>query len=181
MRADVTFEFTSGGQILEMEGTQLVAQQHFSRPGRCRLRLFDLADDHSGMVDSGMVDSGTVDSGTVHSGIRDVRHVVLVTDLDEENPGMSVTNAAEDIASQVCLHYHLDPARTVFIEHYDDRFRGLWHGQLREKEARLGRENGESFDWVFFPGRQGWNFGEPEWKPASKAKVEALLHQKLSP
>jgi len=31
--------------------------------------------------------------------------------------GPSVTNAAEDIASQVYLRYGLDPERTIFVEH----------------------------------------------------------------
>jgi len=153
LRVDTTFEFLSGGQIMEVEGAQVIANRHFSRPGTCRIHIFNAAD------------------GTT---------VVIATDLDEENPGPSVTNAAEDIASQVCLRYGLDPERTVFVEHYDDRFRGVMNGQLVEAHSGcFGRENGESFDWVTFPQRHGWEFGEPAWKHATKAQVEALIGQKL--
>jgi len=107
---------------------------------------------------------------------------VIATDLDDENPGPSVTNAAEAIASQVCARYGLGPEHLIFVEHYDDRFPGVVNGRLVEGNSgsgSFGRENGESFDWVTFPQRRDWDFGEPTWKHATKAQVEALLGQKL--
>jgi len=154
LRVDTTFDFTSGGQIVIVEGETILVERHFTRPAACRLRVYDAPDGEA---------------------------VVIATDLDEENPGPSVTNAAEDIAAQACLRYGLEPERTTFMEHYDDRFRGVWRGQLVEdKERAFGRENGESFDWVSFPQRRGWDCGSPKWKHASKAAVEALIGCKLA-
>lgn len=45
------------------------------------------------------------------------RVAVVATEL-RSNPGMSVTNAAEHVATQVCLYLGIDPLRLVWIEHY---------------------------------------------------------------
>ena len=49
--------------------------------------------------------------------------VVVLTELPG-NPGMSVTNAAEEIAAGVVLANVLLTSRTVFVEHYEDGTRG---------------------------------------------------------
>jgi len=70
--------------------------------------------------------------------------VVMATELGE-NPGKSVTNAIEDIATQVVTAFHLTPASTRFIEHYNeesyaadkragepptyDEVTFMWHGE----------------------------------------------------
>jgi hypothetical protein len=48
---------------------------------------------------------------------HDGQQVVVATEIDG-NPGMSVTNAAEDIATQLVTDYGLDIERLVWIEHY---------------------------------------------------------------
>ena len=87
------------------------------RAGRCRVRVFRAAEapDHA---------------------------VVLVTDLGDGNPGPSVTNAAEEIATEVLRRYGLDPARTLFVEHYDGRTPGT--------AATARRDGAEDFDRVAF-------------------------------
>ena len=96
--------------------------------------------------------------------------VVLATDLDQ---GVSVTNAVEDIAVQVCLRYRLHPDQVTFVEHYDDRAKNI------HPRAGLRRTNGESFDLVSFPDRREYDFGTPRWRPATKAEVEALIGGEL--
>lgn len=81
--------------------------------------------------------------------------VLLLTDLGDENPGASVTNAVETIATAAVRRYALDPARLTVVEHYDDRFtREADGGPRRHTEAELarliGRDAGESFDVVTF-------------------------------
>lgn len=44
--------------------------------------------------------------------------LVVMTEL-KNNPGTSVTNRSEAIASMVVTRYGLAPSRTLFIEHYD--------------------------------------------------------------
>lgn len=43
----------------------------------------------------------------------------------ETGEGMSVTNAAEIIASEVVKRYDLDPERMLFIEHYPEILRRI--------------------------------------------------------
>lgn len=83
------------------------------------------------------------------------RHVAMVTELDD-NPGMSVTNAAEDVWTAVsrlldCELLH--PAWTM-VEHYAATPRG-W------LPAR--------FDVVLFEGRDGERrLSSPSWRPAAR-------------
>ena len=44
------------------------------------------------------------------------RVVVVATEV-EDNPGASITNAAEKCASQVCEHFEIHPSRLVWVEH----------------------------------------------------------------
>jgi hypothetical protein len=45
------------------------------------------------------------------------RTVVIATEL-QDNPGMSITNAAEYVATAACRELRIDPATLVWIEHY---------------------------------------------------------------
>src|SRR6185503_8773416 len=56
--------------------------------------------------------------------------VVVATELPD-NPGMSITNAAEELAGTVCRDYGIDPERLVWVEHYPERLAGS-HGLIRE-------------------------------------------------
>lgn len=133
--------------------------------------------------------------------------VLLLTDLGDENPGASVTNAVEIIVTAAVRRYGLDPARLTVVEHYDDRLtREADGGPRRRTEAELadliGRDAGESFDVVTFghvPAAQtaaiavaggsdagadgdplaGDEFAGPEWRRISKQKAEALVGQAL--
>ncbi|NOK64254.1 MAG: hypothetical protein GFH27_549323n7 [Chloroflexi bacterium AL-W] len=59
--------------------------------------------------------------GAAHCGLRIWQHlddvaVVMLTELPD-NPGISVTNAFEFIATQVVRGYSLSPTKTIWIEH----------------------------------------------------------------
>ena len=45
--------------------------------------------------------------------------LAIATELDD-NPGVSVTNFAEHLATQVCLDLQIDPMKLVWVEHYPD-------------------------------------------------------------
>ena len=168
--------------------TLIVDNPHFDypagvypRPARCHLRAFD-------------------------QGGGDV--VLLLTDHGDENPGASVTNAAEIIATAAVRRYALDPARLTVVEHYDDRWTRNAGGERRRRTALelahvAGREEGESFDVVTFahvPNARaamagagnvqadfgadadplaGDEFGGPAWRRISKRQAEALVGQAL--
>ena len=56
-------------------------------------------------------------------GLDVLRHesfaLVIISGL-EDNPGVSVTNFAEHLATQVCRELEIDPAALVWVEHYPD-------------------------------------------------------------
>ena len=45
--------------------------------------------------------------------------LVIVTELDD-NPGVSVTNFAEHLATQVCRDFKVDPMKLVWVEYYPE-------------------------------------------------------------
>jgi hypothetical protein len=84
--------------------------------------------------------------------LKDGRVVVIATEL-EDNPGMSITNAAEYVATQICRSLDIDPHKLVWIEHY---------GYVSPMRALRPR----TYDRVTFtritPGHELY-FHEPTW------------------
>lgn len=91
--------------------------------------------------------------------------VVIATDLAS---GPSVTNAAEEIATQVAQKYAIDPASLTWIEHY----------QRPDRRAKPGEPKGEEFDLVTFTW-DGTRFVEPQWSYTTQQKVEEMIDKKL--
>ena len=114
--------------------------------------------------------------------------VVLLTDLDDRNPGTSITNGIEYAVRTVLERLpELNVARSVIVEHYDDRERNQ---QYLAKHKRLdpamtiGREGGESFDFVTFNPPLSLELPtmtrtEPPWRRTSKGEIEGLIGVKL--
>ena len=50
--------------------------------------------------------------------LSDGRTVVIATER-KDNPGASITNVAETLASYVCDCFAIDPGKLVWIEHYE--------------------------------------------------------------
>jgi hypothetical protein len=97
--------------------------------------------------------------------------VVICTELPH-NPGMSITNAAEQIAAEV-INGHQLPTPLVWIEHYEDGARGT-------------SEDPHTFDLVIFSdyeiserphylGEGRLTIGRPCWKPLDRKSVETLV------
>ena len=86
--------------------------------------------------------------------LPDGRTVVIATEL-ADNPGTSITNAAEILASFVCDQFRINPDRLVWIEHY-----GYGNATCPER----------SFDLVIFSRTYSvkWSgsihFKEPRWQ-----------------
>ena len=84
--------------------------------------------------------------------LNDGRVVVICEEVDD-NPGMSITNAIEYVALQLCDQFRIEPEQLVLIEHYDTWF-------AREREWNL----------VEFQQRSMMEgFKEPSWHPLSSA------------
>lgn len=89
--------------------------------------------------------------------------IIIVTEL-ATNPGLSITNAAEILASKIVKQFHLNPHTTRFIEHY---------GQ-ESYELEEGRERADTFDEVIFSW-QGKQAMDPEWRPVHTEEITNLL------
>jgi hypothetical protein len=101
--------------------------------------------------------------------------VVVCTELPN-NPGMSITNAAEQIAAEVISGYRL-PMPLVWIEHY-------------EVGARGSAEDRHTFDLVIFSsyeitedvsclGEERLSIGHPTWKPLDRKTVGTLAGEPI--
>lgn len=77
--------------------------------------------------------------------------IALLTDLGDENPGPSITNGIEYAVGEVLRRWpEIKPARLVTVEHYDDRPARARASTRVRRILDLGREDGESFDFVTF-------------------------------
>jgi len=83
--------------------------------------------------------------------------LVIATELPD-NPGMSITNAAEEIATQVCETYEIYPQFLTWIEHY-----------LHE-DSRLE----ETYDLVRFTWDQD-HFIKPCWQRMTHEQVQLSI------
>jgi hypothetical protein len=74
--------------------------------------------------------------------------VMMICEEIQENPGMSVTNAIELIAFQICFHFDIDPDKLVLIEHYEESFgdRDEWH--LVTFSSKPPQSNFENPKWI---------------------------------
>ena len=97
--------------------------------------------------------------------------VVICTEL-RNNPGQSVTNAAEDTAAGVVLQHALPTNRTVFIEHYESGGRGNDHDPHTFYLLTFSNTDPAP---MLRAGVWSVELGEPSWKPLTRETVEALI------
>jgi len=96
------------------------------------------------------------DAGTV---------VVVATELPD-NPGVSITNWAEYLATEIRRVYLTQGEALIWIEHYQERPRRF------DKRATIK----ETFDRVLMRWN-GYSYEEPEWKKFDRAGVERLIRE----
>ena len=88
----------------------------------------------------------------------DGKYVFVATELPD-NPGTSVTNYAEQLATAMRTQYALKPGDVIWIEHYP--------------EAKDRRN--EDFDLVRFLGMEGDAFRTPVWTRITEQAVDELI------
>ena len=88
----------------------------------------------------------------------DGKYVFVVTELPD-NPGTSVTNFAEHLATAMRSRHGLKPEDVIWIEHYP--------------EATNRRK--EDFDLVRFLGMEGDSFRTPVWTRITPQAVDELI------
>lgn len=89
------------------------------------------------------------------------RHVVIATELWDQNPGTSVTNFCAQLAERLCAELALEPDKLVFIEHCPETGSHLEIYQ-------------QTFDRVRFA-RDERGFSNPDWTRLSRTEVDALI------
>ena len=92
--------------------------------------------------------------------------VVVLSEL-ADNPGISVTNTAEELATGIAQRYALDPQTTTWIEHYGPF-------SYHAKDGDGGDPDYETFDKITFTWRGNLASG-PQWKRLSPEQIKALL------
>ena len=112
--------------------------------------------------------------------------VLLFTELDERNPGWSITNGIEYAIRTVMERWpNLPLSQLVVIEHYDDREKQS-QGQAPRCSTEI-RDGGETFDFV--QANYSWpDFAaafdqrrdlDVKWKPVTKQEVESFIGGRL--
>ncbi|MDO8613275.1 MAG: hypothetical protein Q7R32_10715 [Dehalococcoidia bacterium] len=82
--------------------------------------------------------------------LEDGRTAIICEEIDG-NPGQSITNSIEHIATQLCDQFDIEPEMLVLIEHYD-----TWYARETEWDiVEFGRRSRES------------GFADPAWHPLS--------------
>jgi len=110
----------------------------FTRPAHCRVRVYD-----------------------------NTGRIVVIASESPNNPGCSITNSADQLATLVCQRYGLNAERIVWIEHYPER---------RVKRSLRDDTFEEHFNLVTFR-LSGEGFSSPQWTAIDRSRVEQLIGQ----
>jgi hypothetical protein len=116
--------------------------------------------------------------------LPNVRTVIIATELSD-NPGVSVTNFAEELATLVCNMFGIDPAILVWIEHYPADPCPVCAGTGKSKDGAScrachgsgTRREAASYDRVTFKVQQvrgEWRMSEPAWRSMRDEDWRAL-------
>ena len=103
----------------------------------------------------------TPQKGGARCRVRISGNTVIASEL-ADNPGMSITNAAESVAAQFCQYHEIPLAQLIWIEHYP---------------PELSHE--ETFDLVQFRLTNG-RLSVERWRRLSMAEVERLFGDRLT-
>lgn len=104
------------------------------------------------------------------------RNLVIATERDD-NEGTSIINMAEQLATEVCKQFEINPHRLIWVEHY---------------RADTGIDDKENFSFVFFnlsgggifeDQKDNFCFTKPRWVSIEPIVVQALreTHQLSEP
>jgi hypothetical protein len=109
-------------------------------------------------------------------GLSDGR-IAVICEQVPDNPGMSITNAIEFVAFQICVAFSIEPDRLVLIEHYEEKLFGQEDPWLR---VEFEKEPPDSF----FEGPTWTEMDDLDWqdlgiKPKTKRKSRESLVRRL--
>ena len=100
---------------------------------------------------------------------------IVVTDLTEKYSCPSATNSIEELINALLSERpEIRRERTVVIEHYDDRSRGLTRSNRSATSPAA-----ETFDLVSFSVDSHGKVCDPDWKRISKSEAEQWIGMRL--
>jgi hypothetical protein len=94
---------------------------------------------------------------------KDDKYIVIVSELYQDNPGTSVTQASCLLAKQICEAYNLPKEEIIFIEHNPDMNSKL---SFYEEEFYLVTFNMEHDD-----------FSNPQWRQLTTNEVKDFFNK----
>jgi hypothetical protein len=108
---------------------------------------------------------------TVYEGKGEMKNsVVVLAQQIEEGAGVSVTNAAEHYATEVCRIHNISPSRLVWIEHYGRSIgRPSWDRVVFE--ITLETMHSQTIEEACQT-RSSWRLCSPKWNRTDKETVE---------
>lgn len=101
---------------------------------------------------------------------RNTPTVVILTETDD-NPGTSITNRIEHLATEVFKLLEKPERGITVIEHYEDRAFIGERALFKEEFDRV------TLTWTQCHHCQG--FSDPRWNPIAKAEIEETIGQTL--
>ena len=87
--------------------------------------------------------------------IERIGNLIIATEIDD-NPGPSVTNAAEGLAKAACDFFGIDPYRLIQVESYE-------------------YDNDKTYDLVSFHYDECREFHDVSWQRISKGTVDLMV------
>ena len=88
--------------------------------------------------------------------------MVIATEL-EDNPGTTITNYADQLATQIIMEFNIEPDSLIWIEHYPAR-------------PEIGEH--ETYDLISFKWN-GTRYINPEWYHIKKSMLDKIIGEKL--
>lgn len=99
------------------------------------------------------------------------KHIVLFSDLDEQDTGTSITNCSENIATLVYRDFKVPLEQTDWFQYYP---RHNTPQQLQDEEGMGEEVDKVNYSW------DGTKFESPVWQPSSREHLEGVLQASIS-
>jgi hypothetical protein len=104
----------------------------------------------------------------IYQDVATKRITVVVTELTDDNPGTSVTNAWPKLADDICHHFIFSKGlrgEIVWIEHYPERGQG---GRFPESWDLVRMSHFQGLHWTM-------NTAEHPWRHLNEKQVQDLI------
>lgn len=112
---------TQSHEMLDPASTAALIEPRWQRPWR--FPMYQIADQPEFFAFTASGSDGVCQIERIH--LPDGWIVIVCVDI-AGNPGTSITNAAEQIADQVCARFGIAPTRLIWLEHYADAEPNEW-------------------------------------------------------